>query len=86
MLFFHPKKSPHAPGCMVLHMIVAALLALSALASLVGVYKAHFLNDGLTFGTSTASLALIAFAFTVTMWLHSMKSCMGKCEICNGGK
>jgi hypothetical protein len=85
LMFFH-KKAPHKPGCMVMHLVLAGLLLLAAVASLLGVYLSHFLESGLTFGTSAGSLSLIAFTFTVTMFLHQLKACMTSCEICSPGK
>ena len=81
-MFFH-KKAPHEPGCMVMHLVVSALLFLVSLAALVGVYKAHFLGDGsMTFGTSAGSLSLIALGVSLTLWMHQMKNCFTKCEVC----
>ncbi len=77
------KKSPHKPGCMIVHTILAVLLLLATLTSLIGVYKAHVLADGLTFGTTTGSLSLIAFAITVVVFKKVMKSCCSKCEVCS---
>ena len=81
-MFFH-KKSPHATGCMVGHMVVAAIMLLLVLASVLGVYKTHMLSEGLTFGTSQASLAIVAFVLAVKGLHHTLKSCYTKCEICS---
>lgn len=67
---------------MVLHLVLAAFLTLAALAALVGVYQAHFLDIGLTFGTTSGSLSLIAFGVTLMFWLQQVKACMVKCEFC----
>ena len=80
-MFFH-KKAPHTPGCMVVHLLVALLLFLGSVASLVGVYKSHVMPEGLTFGTTSGSLALLAFAVTITLFLKQVKNCFMKCEVC----
>jgi hypothetical protein len=77
------KKAPHKPGCMVVHVIVAALLLLLSLAALVGVYKSHVLLDGLAFGTTSGSLAIIAFVAAVMAFMRQMKACSCKCDVCS---
>ncbi|TSC59173.1 MAG: hypothetical protein Greene041619_9 [Candidatus Peregrinibacteria bacterium Greene0416_19] len=79
---FFSKKSPHTPGCMAVNLVAATLLFLTSLAALIGVYVAHVQDDELTFGSMSGSLSLIALAVCLTLWLHQMKNCMMKCEIC----
>lgn len=79
---FFSKKAPHTPACMVVHLVVSAILFLASLAALVGMYKAHFMPEGMTFGTSAGSLSLIALGATLTLWLHQMKNCLMECEVC----
>ncbi|MDP7247181.1 MAG: hypothetical protein QF741_00990 [Candidatus Peribacteraceae bacterium] len=50
------------------------------LASLAGIYETHFVGAGATFGTTGASLAIIAFAITSHLWIKSMACCMASCE------
>lgn len=83
MLF--SKKAPHTPACMVLHLVVAALLLLAAVAALVGVVMTHVEGgDAITmvFGTSQGSLALIAFGLTSTFFVKQLKGCCMRCEVC----
>ena len=79
---FSSKKYPHTPGCMLIHVIGVLLLLAGTVASALGVYKAHVLADGLVFGTSTGSLAIIAMGLSVTLLLKQIKACMTKCEVC----
>ena len=79
---FNLKKSTHKPSCLFMHLVVSALLLLVAIAAFIGVYKAHVLADGLTFGTTSGSLAIIAFVVAFLAFMKSMKACMGKCESC----
>lgn len=78
------KKSPHKPACLVTHIVVGALLFLASIAALLGVYMSHVLSTGLTFGTSSGSLSLIAFAICVMAFGKQMKACAGKCDMCSG--
>jgi len=57
---------------MVLDTVVSVFLFLTALAALVGVYKAHIATGGATFGSTTGSLSLIAFAISVSLWKKSL--------------
>lgn len=53
---------------------------LSTVASVIGVYKAHLLSTGLTFGTLTCSASLMALALNLFLikkvadcWMHDGK-------------
>lgn len=86
---FLKKKPTHTTPCLVVHVIVAVLLFVAALAALVGVYNSHVLKAGVVvFGTSSGSLSLIAFAVTLAFFMKAMKHCCGPCEACgiNGKK
>jgi hypothetical protein len=50
----------------------------------VGVIMSHYdTRTGTTmFGTNAGSLSLIAFVVCISLWMKSMKACMGGCEIC----
>ena len=63
---------------MVFDWVFSSLLLLASVASLIGVYKSHFLSSGATFGTTSGSLALIAFVLSVTLWKKSMCCCCGE--------
>ncbi len=68
---------------MALHLVVAGLLLFATIAAFVGVYKAHVYDDGLAFGTTAGSLSLLAFAVCLVLWMHQMKACATKCEVCD---
>ncbi len=74
MLFGSSKKSSADPASLAMQIVVSALLFLASLASLVGLVLSHVnLDRGtLTFGSSGGSLAILAFAVTVSLWSHSM--------------
>ena len=76
------KKSPHVGVCLALHVVLAVLLLVAAVAAAVGAYKAHMLSSGLVFGTTSGSLSLLAFAVTSSLWMKQMKCCVTKCEAC----
>ncbi len=60
--------------CWIITYIVMVLSVLVTIAALVGVYKAHFLAGGATFGTTNGSLSLVALigslAFTIKMMMY----------------
>ena len=76
------KKSPHAGACMVLHVVVSVILFIAAVAAVMGVYKAHVLSNGLAFGTTSGSLAIVALAVVLHVWMKQMIACVTKCEAC----
>ena len=63
-------------------MVIAALYFLMAVVAFVGVYATHFLPDGVTFGNSSGSLAIIACAFTLGLFFNQVKACVMKCDLC----
>ncbi len=76
-LFGKKAKNSGCSGCTLTNVVSTVLLFISALASAIGVYKAHVLAAGATFGTSNGSLSLIAFALSLTLLTKSMKACCG---------
>ena len=71
----HPSCAP----CLLLAWVSAILLFMTALLSLVGVYKAHILRGGMTFSTAEGALYIIAFCISLTLWTRQMTVCCG-CE------
>jgi len=61
--------------CNVLMIVLAVLSTLSTIAALVGVYKAHFLSTGLTFGTLNDSASLIALALNLFLMKKVCSMC-----------
>ncbi len=75
------KSSGACTVCRIVGTIIGIVVLLSTIAALVGVYKAHFLLGGATFGTTNGSLALIALAVNL-MFLKKMSRmcpCGGMC-------
>ena len=56
-------------------LVICALAFLAVLSSLAGIYQTHFVGGGATFGTTTASLSLIAFVATTMLFFKSLKKC-----------
>ena len=81
---FSSKKAPHRPGCMALHVVLAVLMGIAAIAALVGLVLAHWsiADDAIVFGTPAASLSIIAFVFTLSAGLKQCMACMSECEVC----
>ena len=69
--------------CMTSKIILAVLLFLTTLASLLGVYQTHFVGGSMQFGSTSGSLAIIAFVASALAWGKKMKCCMmNNCEVC----
>ncbi len=84
MFFFGAKKPPHQSGCLAWHIVTAFLLLLATLASFIGMVMAHYdsLRGMLVFGTPAASLSLMAFAFTLSLFMYQCKTCFAACDVC----
>ena len=64
--------------------VVAILLFLTSVASLIGIYQTHVVNGGIQFGSTSGSLAILAFTASIMCWGKKMASCMsGTCEACD---
>lgn len=88
MAFMHKKGSNCSTGCMVTKWILCVLLLLTAIAAIIGVYETHVVigtdpaRFALQFGSTSGSLAIIAFAISATLWMKQLVCCMSKCEVC----
>jgi len=58
-----------------IQLVICVLSFLAILASLAGIYQTHFVGGGATFGTTTASLSLMAFVATTMLFFKTVKSC-----------
>ena len=83
-MFFH-KKAPHKTGCLAFHIGATVLLALAAIAALVGLIVAHYdpSDAALVFGTPASSLSIVAFSVTVALLMAQCKMCMTECDVCS---
>lgn len=70
------KHSSCSNACRAMDWIICLLLFLAAIASLVGVYQTHFGINGMVFGGTASSLALLAFVIAITMWGKWMCRCL----------
>jgi hypothetical protein len=73
MVFGSKKKG--SSQCAFTYWVVVALYLFAAVLSGVGVYKAHFLSSGMTFGTTSGSLAIVAFVLSLTFLKKSLCCC-----------
>lgn len=86
---FGKKRSGFScgPACMTMKWVICALLLLVAVAAAFGVYQTHVLlgDDSLRmqFGSTSGSLAIIAFAIASLGFMKQIVRCMGPCEVCN---
>ena len=84
------QTSSCSVGCKFCKWVVALLLLAVSIASLAGVYQTHVMSgsDGsrmvIQFGSTSGSLAIIAFVVSVMAWGKKMMCCMSKsCEVCS---
>ena len=83
------QTSSCSTGCLVVKWVVCVLLFLTSIAALVGVYQTHVIvgadpaRVAIQFGSTSGSLAIIAFVVSVLAWCKKMVCCMsGSCEVC----
>ncbi len=77
------SKSCCSVPCTVVKWAVALLLLIVTIASLVGIYQTHVVAGGAQFGSTSGSLAILAFVASVVSWTRQMCKCMAKdCEVC----
>ncbi|UPA22524.1 hypothetical protein K8942_05770 [Candidatus Peribacteria bacterium] len=67
--------------CSVTTIVLGIITVVAVIAALVGVYKAHFLSAGLTFGTLNGSASLIALALTASLLKKLTKACPCQCAL-----
>jgi hypothetical protein len=60
---------------MVTGIVLSVFLLLATLAALAGVYKAHVLTSGAVFGSTSGSLAIIAFVISLSLFGKALKQC-----------
>ena len=75
---FHKNGSKSSAMCTVCNIVTwvgMVLLALTTIAALVGVYKAHMLTGGAAFGTTNGSLSLLALAVNLAFFMKMMAHC-----------
>ena len=76
-----------SPACVTLKWIVCILLLLVTVAAGVGVYQTHVLASAesvrLQFGSTSGSLAIVAFVLATLGCMKQLVKCMGPCEVCD---
>ncbi|ALM14694.1 MAG TPA: hypothetical protein DEB30_00190 [Candidatus Peribacter riflensis] len=63
-------------SCAAVQWVICLLLFLASIASLVGVYRAHFATGGMVFGSTNSSLSILAFVVALTLWSKCMCRCL----------
>ena len=85
------KKQPAScsVGCKIMKMVSTLLLFVVAVAALVGVYETHVITGTdasrmmLQFGSTSGSLAIVAFVLSFVAFLKHMCACMAPCAVCS---
>lgn len=74
-------------ACKFFRVIVSVLLLVAVVASAIAMWNTHVLATGFVFGTTEGTLAIIAFAFTLTKFYKVAKRlCTCGCgDSCNCG-
>ncbi len=75
------KKSGMCSFCEIQSIVLTALAAICTLAAIAGVYQAHVLSNGLTFGTSTGSLSIISLAISLFLLKKACDNCLCECKV-----
>lgn len=76
------KSNAWCQVCLAVRIIIGVLAVIAALFAAIGVYKAHFLSTGPTFGTLNDSAALIALALTLFLVKKVTGfCCCGSCDM-----
>ncbi|MDD5103808.1 MAG: hypothetical protein PHX93_05420 [Candidatus Peribacteraceae bacterium] len=70
------KSCSCSGACTAVNWIICLLLFLTTITAFVGVYRSHFGLNGMTFGSTNGSLALLAFIVSLTMWSKWMCKCL----------
>lgn len=71
-------------GCMVMKWLTGFFFLVAAIAALIGAYMAHVTPDGLVFGSTNGSLALIAFVVSMKLLSKQIRCCCpcgGECSV-----
>ncbi len=78
------RHSTCSTPCIVSKWATAILLFLTSIAALIGVYETHVVSGGVQFGSTSGSLAILAFTVSIMAWGKKMVCCMSKtCEACD---
>lgn len=83
------KTETCSTGCMITKWALCLLLLVVSLAALVGVWETHVIigtdpaRFAVQFGSTSGSLAILAFAVASVSWMKQVISCMSSCEVCS---
>lgn len=83
------KGDTCSTGCLVTKWAVCLLLLLVAIAALIGVYETHVMMGtdparfAVQFGSTSGSLAIMAFVMASVSCMKHLMCCMAPCEVCN---
>jgi hypothetical protein len=80
------KNGGYCTTCTIVNMIVGVVAVLISIAALVGVWKSHVLSSGMTFGTTSGSLSIMALAISLFLVKKAMSGCWCQCDVPTGKK
>jgi hypothetical protein len=75
------KKGGLCNVCSTTSLVTMVLAVVVTLAAIVGLYKAHVLSSGFTFGTSTGSLSIVALAISLMLLGKASEKCPCQCDV-----
>ncbi|MBP7113842.1 MAG: hypothetical protein KBA40_00125 [Candidatus Peribacteraceae bacterium] len=83
------KTESCSTGCLVTKWALCLLLLVVTLAALIGVYETHVIigtdpaRFAVQFGSTSGSLAILAFTVASVSFMKHMICCMSPCEVCS---
>jgi hypothetical protein len=81
MFWSKKKKGGLCNVCSATSLVTMVLAVVVTLAAIVGLYKAHVLSSGFTFGTSTGSLSIVALAISLMLLGKASEKCPCQCDV-----
>ncbi|MDP7068934.1 MAG: hypothetical protein QF815_00265 [Candidatus Peribacteraceae bacterium] len=75
------KSCCSSAPCAIVGKIILLLLTLTEIAALIAVYNSLFGTGGASFGSTTGSLSIVAFAINTAVWTkYGQMHCPGECN------
>ena len=78
-MFHKSSKNGPCTVCKVASAVIGILGLLVTIAAAIGVYKAHILSSGATFGTLNGSAAIIALVISLKLTKKTLSCCPCQC-------
>jgi hypothetical protein len=80
-MFGSKNKNGLCDVCTVVNCVIGVIAIIASLLALIGVYKAHMLTEGMTFGTTSGSLALLALGINLVLVRKISMICGCQCKV-----